>query len=115
MKLLLVAALLDVSPKPSDPFIAVEALGKAFAHQKDGEDRGLSVGTWTNTTLNRDETWHQEPGGEWFIRARDGIYVLAVSDADGWRAVPSERLVWRGGEWKKVKRRKQEVGRKDRR
>ncbi len=102
MKLLLLPLLFDVSPRPCDPFIAVEALGKAFARVKDGDDRGLAVGVWANSTLDRDETWHQEPGGEWFLRARDGIYVLAISDTDGWRTVPSERLVWRGGAWKRV-------------
>ena len=28
--------------------------------------------------------------------------ALAVSDADGWRTVPAERLEWRVGAWKRV-------------
>ena len=101
---LLVIAL-DATPKGEDhPRIAVERLGNAFSHSGEEEDRGLAVQVWRNGTLKRDERWHYTEKGEWFLQARAGVYVHAVLDTESgeWVTRPSERLVWRGGAWRRI-------------
>jgi hypothetical protein len=96
----------DATPKGEDHVrIAVERLGNAFSHGGDEEnDRGLAVTVWRNGTLKREERWHYTEKGEWFLQARAGLYVLAVLDTESgeWVTRPSERLVWRGGAWRRV-------------
>ena len=109
MKLVALILLLfacDATPKGDNfPKIAVERLGSGFTSAGEEEDRGLAVSVWRNTTLMRDERWHLTEKGEWFLRARDGIYVLAAIDTEsgGWVTQPSERLVWRGTAWRRIK------------
>jgi len=95
----------DATPKGDyHPKIVAERLGSAFSSAGDEEDRGLAVSIWRNGTLQRDERWHLTEKGEWFLRARDGVYVLAAVDTEsgGWVTQPTERLVWRGTCWRRI-------------
>jgi hypothetical protein len=101
--LLLVALIADVSPKGLDPVIPVEKLGSHFQSKGSEEDRGLKVSVWWNATLERDERWHCTAKGEWFLRARTGIFVLAAHEpGGGWVTCPAERLVWRDKAWTRI-------------
>ena len=104
LALLLVLPFLDVTPKGAEPRIEPERLGSDFTAKGDETDRGLAISVWRNDTLKRDERWHYTEKGEWFLRARPGIFVLAVIDIEkgGWNTKPSERLVWRGGAWRRI-------------
>jgi hypothetical protein len=101
--LLLAALVADVFPKDADPFIPVEKLGNRYQAKGNEEDRGLKVTVWWNRTLERDERWHATGKGEWFLRARPGIFVQALHDHEtGWVTLPAERLVWRHKSWKRI-------------
>jgi hypothetical protein len=104
LALLLVLAAFDVTPKGGEPEIAPERLGSNFSPKGDEADRGLAVSVWRNNTLNREERWHYTEKGEWFLRARDGVFVLAEIDSDKgeWKTRPSERLVWRRKAWSRI-------------
>ncbi len=91
----------DVSPKRAKP-VPVETLGNQFTRLGDAEDRGLVVSLWRNNTLERDETWHQGESGQWFLKVKDGHYLLTESVEGGWRTLPREQLVWRDGAWTRV-------------
>jgi hypothetical protein len=93
----------DVSPRRKAPLPPVEKLGNQFTHVDSIDDAGLAAGVWRNHTLDRDETWHQEPGGEWFLKLKDGAYVLAEHVDGQWRTVPKERLVLKVGAWERVR------------
>ena len=101
---LLLLAAFDITPKGGEPTIAPEQLGSNFSPKGDETDRGLAVQVWRNNTLNRDERWHYTEKGEWFLRARDGVYVLAEMDTEKgvWKTRPSERLVWRNKTWRRI-------------
>jgi len=99
--LALAAAAADVSPKRARP-IPVETLGNAFARLGDAEDGGLTVSLWHNQTLDRDETWHQAENGEWFLKVRDGLYLLTECIEGGYRTAPKTQLVRRDGVWTRV-------------
>ena len=93
----------DVTPKGVfDPVIPVEKLGGSFQSKGPEEDRGLKVGVWWNNTLERDERWHCTEKGEWFLRARPGIFVLTGTGEGGWMTKPSERIVWRDKKWQRI-------------
>ncbi|HKS17502.1 MAG TPA: hypothetical protein VJU16_09340 [Planctomycetota bacterium] len=97
------AAIPDVMPKGvSDPVIAVEKLGGGFQSKGTEDDRGLKVSVWWNLALEREERWHCTEAGEWFLRARPGIFVLAGTGEGGWHTNPLERIVHRDGKWKRI-------------
>lgn len=104
LALLLVLAAFDVTPRGGEAPIAPEQLGSNFSPKGDDADRGLALSVWRNNALNRDERWHYTEQGEWFLRARDGVYVLAEMDSEKgvWKTRPSERLVWRGKAWRRI-------------
>lgn len=86
-----------------EPVLQSEDLGDAWTAGTVGEDRGLSVQEYYNRTLRRSETWHQSAGQEWFVKTRDGLYVLGVQEPSGrWRTHPSIRLVRRVEAWRRV-------------
>ncbi len=91
----------DVSPKRAKP-LPVETLGNAFVRLGDGVDAGLTVSLWRNSTLERDETWHQAEGGDWFLKSRDGLYLLTECVDGGYRTVPKTHLVLRDGTWTRI-------------
>ncbi len=99
---ILLALVLDTSGRRSHPVLATETLGAAFTSLGAGNDAGLAISTWRNNTLERDERWHLTADNEWFVQARDGIYVLGVQDPEGWRTDPSVRIVRRAGAWTRV-------------
>lgn len=100
-KVLLILALLDTGRR-AEPRIPSEYLGKTWTSGAAGEDRGLTTQEYWNTELNRNEVWHAA-GGEWFLRVADGLYVLGKYLADeSWKTVPTERLVFRRGEWRRL-------------
>ena len=93
----------DITPKgTSDPLIAVEKLGGSFQSKGPEEDRGLKVGVWWNNTLEREERWHCTEAGEWFLRAKPGIFVLTGTDVGGWVTRPQERVVYRDKKWQRI-------------
>lgn len=93
----------DITPKGNaDPVIEVEKLGGSFQSKGPEEDRGLKVSAWWNNTLERDERWHCTENGEWFLRAKPGIYVLTGTEAGGWVTRPLERIVYRDGKWRRI-------------
>jgi hypothetical protein len=93
----------DITPKGTfNPFIAVEKLGGSFQSKGPEEDRGLKVGVWWNNTLERDERWHCTEAGEWFLRARPGIFVLTGTAEGGWVTRPQERIVYRDKKWQRI-------------
>jgi len=104
LALLLVIAAFDVTPRGGEPKIPAEELGANFSPKGDETDRGLALQVWRNNTLNRDERWHYTEQGEWFLRARDGVLVLAEMDSEKgvWKTRPSERLVWRCKAWRRI-------------
>ncbi len=91
-------------PRSPHPALAVERLGNAFTQIEAVEDQGLSAQKYRNNTLERDELWHLAEDGRWFLRARPGLYVMGVYDAEKseWKTDPSVRLVLQGGAWKRV-------------
>ena len=91
----------DVMPQGE---LAVEALGNNFEPIGEEADRGLKVGVWKNVTLKREERWHLAAQGEWFLRVRTGIYILATHDpkAGGWFTNPLERMLWKDDKWNRV-------------
>jgi hypothetical protein len=104
MRILLLALIaVDAAPKSLAPE-RPERLGSAFTWGEIVNDEGLPAQVYRNETLKRDETWHQTEAGEWFVKARDRVYVLAVREDDGWVTKPSERLERRDGLWKRVRR-----------
>lgn len=104
LALLLALAAFDITPRGGEPPIVPEELGSSFSPKGDETDRELALQVWRNNTLNRDERWHYTEKGEWFLRAREGTYVLAEIDIDKgvWKTRPSERLVWRGKAWRRI-------------
>lgn len=101
--LLLLLLVADVTPRDGEPVIPVEKLGSHFQSKGSEEDRGLKVSVWWNATLERDERWHCTDKGEWFLRVRPGIFVLAEHEPEGgWTTRPAERLVWRDKKWKRI-------------
>lgn len=93
----------DVTPKyTNDPVLAVEKLGNSFQSKGPEEDRGLKVSVWWNNTLERDERWHCTEAGEWFLRARPGIFVLTGTSESGWVTKPLERIVYRDRKWRRI-------------
>jgi hypothetical protein len=101
-RVLVLACLLfaDVMPRGE---LAIEALGNSFEPIGDEVDRGLKVGVWRNVKLKREERWHLSEPGEWFLRVRSGLYILATHDpkAGGWFTNPLERLEWDGKAWRR--------------
>src|SRR5262245_34518367 len=93
----------DVTPKGD---LNVERLGNSFEAIGEDADRGLKVGVWRNVTLKREEKWHLTSEGEWFLRVRSDLYVLATHEPKegGWLTNPLERLVWKEADsrWRRV-------------
>ncbi|HZN61129.1 MAG TPA: hypothetical protein VFC90_01865 [Planctomycetota bacterium] len=93
----------DVTPKGvTDPVLAVEKLGNSFQSKGPEDDRGLKVGVWWNNTLEREERWHCTEAGEWFFRARPGLFVLTATEGGGWVTRPLERIVYRDRKWQRI-------------
>jgi hypothetical protein len=94
----------DATPQRiDDPVLPVEKLGRHFQSKGAEEDRGIRVSIWRNETLDRDERWHCNDNGEWFYRARPGIFVLTGNEPEGgWTTRPLERLVWRYKAWRRI-------------
>jgi len=54
--------------------------------------------------LSRSEIWHQAHDRTWFLKVREDVYVLGVQVEQGrWETRPADRLVFRRGEWKRIK------------
>ncbi|GEM_PF-6907563 len=99
MILILTALLLDTSGR-REPALRAETLGRTWIPQEVGSDRGLDFRVYLNQTLNRRELWHLAADGVWFLRVRDGVYVLAQEGARGiWETQPKERILWRADRW----------------
>ena len=86
--------------------LAAEALGNSFEPIGDEVDRGLKVGIWRNLTLKREERWHLDGDGQWFLRVRAHLYILATHEAKdgGWFTEPLERLEWKEKDkaWRRI-------------
>ena len=87
------------------PVPRYEVLGNHWTPLENVTDRGLRAQRFYNHDRKRNEVWYQAESGEWFLQAKDGLYVLASRMEGGpWVTRPSVRLVFRDGAWVRVSR-----------
>jgi hypothetical protein len=99
--LVLVADSSGIGPRWVSDFPS-EHLGNSYSYVGTAQDLGLEVEIWRNELLDRQEHWYKRSGDEFFLRVKDGLYVLGLHTGGEWKTVPSVRLVHRDGSWKKL-------------
>lgn len=104
MSVALCAFLLCDTGRPAN-VLRSENLGGRWTPLENVTDLGLRAQRFRNQTLNRVETWHQAESGEWFLRVKDGLYVLAApTDSGPWETRPTVQLQYRDGAWVRASR-----------
>jgi len=100
--LLLITVWADTGRR-AEPRLTIEKLGRSWTAGQTSVDGDLAIQRFQNLELRREEIWHQASDGKWFLQVRERLYVLGVQCPDGsWETRPTERIVHRGGTWKRI-------------